>query len=188
VFCVITFALVLAPGWRDTDSKQEGNWMRKRLLLIALLALISSGCAYAYAARTLVECGGEQSLAWAEGMGSRLEELEADQRAADAVLQANTYLELDYPDDLIWLRHELQPYATRAEARYRQQISQTAPVCLREMQELMAEVFYTDWKIYEAVQHGDEERATELQDQSVAAMDAASREYERLVEKYHWEE
>jgi hypothetical protein len=162
--------------------------MRKTLFLLAFLSLVSGGCRVYYALRNVIECGGAQGEAWPEGTLARFEELEADQRAASAALESSTYLALDYPDDLIWLRQELQPYVSRAEARHRQQIAQTAPACLSEMQALMVDVFYYDWKKYEAFQHGDTDRAAEIQDQSLAASDAVWREYERLVAKYGWDQ
>jgi len=161
--------------------------MRRIALLFALLGLLSGGCAYAYAARTVIECGGLQAVGWAEGTLSRLEEMESDQQAADAALQSSTYLALESPDDLIWMRKEMEPYASRAKARYLHQVSEASPFCLKRMHELSAEVFYLDWKVYEALQHGDTELAGERQDEYVAAANAVWREYERLVAKYHWE-
>jgi hypothetical protein len=162
--------------------------MRRLLILFAILGLISTGCRYAYAARTVVECGGRQAVAWGEGTLARQEEMESDMRAADAALQSSTYLELDSPDDLIWMRQEMQPYVSRAKARYLQQTAEATPACLKRMQELTAEVFYLDWKMYDALQHGDTDLAEERQEQWLAATDAVWREYERLVAKYRWEE
>jgi hypothetical protein len=162
--------------------------MRKLVLLFAILGLISGGCRYAYATRTVIECGGPQAAAWGEGTLSRQEEMESDLRAADAALQASTYIELEYPYDLIWLRQEIAPYVARAKARYWEQMAETTPPCLKRMQALTADVFYIDWKMYEALQHGDTDLAEERQDQWLAATDAVWSEYERLVARYHWEE
>ena len=76
--------------------------------------------------------------------------------------------------------------ADRAENRYQAQINQTHLACLDDLNDLVVETHFYEWKMYEAASRYDFDLASDYEDEFFIALDKAIAEYDQLEAKYDW--
>jgi len=76
--------------------------------------------------------------------------------------------------------------ASRAEDRYRQQHHQETPSCLKDLQSMIIDFFFYDWKCYEAASKGDFFLAADYEENLASISEKIIQETERLQAEHGW--
>jgi hypothetical protein len=145
------------------------NRLLTRFLVIGVIAGISW---VGYQISDITDCSGPRSDAWANATISRLEAANHD---------------YDSWNDYTTLA-QFSALATRAEQRYKAQLSENTLSCIEDLQGQTVDFFYYEWKVYEAASEGDFYLAAEYDMDSIVAQEAMWREYEKMAAKYGWDE
>lgn len=138
--------------------------------LVVMVVVLGIGWV-GYMISDVTECDGPKADAWAEAYLARAEEWENDYWEWD-----------DYTTSA-----QFTAYASRAEARYHAQLESDYPQCLENMNKEAAEVFYFDWKTYQAASVDNWQQAASYEEDMLEAMDAFLIEFDRLAVEYEWE-
>ena len=145
--------------------------MRRLATRLIIMAIVLGGSWLSYQAADVTKCSGPKAEAWAE---STLRRREAASKDYDSITLYTTYSQYALLEG-------------RAEERYRSQVAQETPGCLNELQDLSVQFLYAEWKAYDAASDSNFELAAQYDDESIKALEAMEREFDRLAAKYRWE-
>ena len=122
--------------------------MRRLVIRLIVLGIVLGGSWLSYQAADVTKCSGPKAEAWAESTLTRREAATKDYDSITLSTTSSQYASLE----------------ARAEQRYQSQVAQETPSCLNELQDLMVQFLYAEWKAYGAASDYDFELAARYDD------------------------
>lgn len=141
------------------------------VIRLAVVGIVMGVGWVSYQLSDITSCSGPKADAWAEATIDRMDAASSDYDSWSFSTTTNQF----------------RQFAMRADERYKDQLAQETPNCLDDLQDLTEEFLYYEWKSYDAAAGGSFELAAQYDSDSIYALEAMEREFDKLANENDWQ-